>query len=149
MCGKPGGTCAHGPASTRSSPGRAVPGRRTVVLTLWESLAAGTAAMAGPGGLSSGTEAELESIGAEHAERIAAEGVIVASEAGLAAEPMTSRAVTGPLWRELIDAAGETGAAAIAMGSRGTTGISAALGSVSHGVVHHSHLPVLVVPPGD
>jgi nucleotide-binding universal stress UspA family protein len=129
--------------------GRLFPGRRAVVLTIWVSLAAGTAAMAGPGGFSSGTEAELESVGAEQAERSAAEGVIVASEAGLAAEPVSSRAVAGPLWRDLLDAAGENGAAAIVMGSRGTTGISAALGSVSHGVVHHSHLPVLVVPPGD
>lgn len=129
--------------------GELFPGRRAVVLTLWESLAARTAALTGPWGFGSGMEAELDGIGAEQAQRSAAEGVIVASEAGLAAEPVSSKAITGPLWRELIDAADEQGAPAIVMGSRGTTGISAALGSVSHGVVHHSHLPVLVVPPGD
>jgi nucleotide-binding universal stress UspA family protein len=129
--------------------GELFPGRRAVVLTVWESLAARTAALAGPGGFSSGMEAELDEIGADQARQSAGEGVAVAAEAGLLAEPVSSKVVTGPLWRNLIDAADEFGAAAIVMGSRGTTGISAALGSVSHGVVHHSHLPVVVVPPGD
>lgn len=35
----------------------------------------------------------------------------------------------------------------LVMGSRGLTGISKTLGSVSHGVFHHSRLPVLVVAP--
>jgi nucleotide-binding universal stress UspA family protein len=126
-----------------------ITGRRAVVLTVWESLAARTAALAGPGGFSSGMEAELDEIGAEQARRSAAEGVAAATEAGLVAEPLASQVITGPIWRDLIDAADELGAAAIVMGSRGTTGISAALGSVSHGVVHHSRLPVLVVPPAD
>jgi nucleotide-binding universal stress UspA family protein len=35
----------------------------------------------------------------------------------------------------------------VVMGSRGRTGIGAMLlGSVSHNVVHHSHVPVLIVP---
>ena len=89
----------------------------------------------------------MDDIGSEQGRGNAAEGAAAAEEAGLAAEPLSSKAVTGPIWRNLIDAADEHGAAAIVMGSRGTTGISAALGSCSHGVVHHSHLPVLVVPP--
>jgi nucleotide-binding universal stress UspA family protein len=125
------------------------PGHRAVVLTLWESLAARTAALAGPGGFGTGMEAELDGIGADQAQQSAAAGVAVAGEAGLVAEPVSSKVISGPLWKDLIDVADEHGAAAIVMGSRGTTGISAALGSVSHGVVHHSHLPVLVVPPGD
>jgi len=39
-----------------------------------------------------------------------------------------------------------SGPIAIAVGSRGFTGISAALGSISNGVVHDSRRPVLVVP---
>jgi nucleotide-binding universal stress UspA family protein len=129
--------------------GELFPGRRAVVFTVWESLAARTAALAGPGGFSSGMEAELEEFGSDQAQRDLAGGVTAAETAGLVAEPVSSKAVTGPLWRHLIGAADEYGASAIVLGSRGTTGISAALGSVSHGVVHHSHLPVLVVPPGD
>ncbi len=129
--------------------GELFPGRRAVVLTVWESLAARTAALAGPGGFSSGMEAELDEIGAGQAQRSAAEGLAAADEAGLVSEPVSSKMITGPIWRGLIDASDELGAAALVMGSRGTTGISAALGSVSHGVAHHSHLPVLVVPPAD
>ena len=40
----------------------------------------------------------------------------------------------------------KTRRAAIVVGCRGLTGISAALGSVSQGVVHHSERPVLLVP---
>ena len=45
------------------------------------------------------------------------------------------------------DAANQYACAAIVIGSRGLTGVSAALGSVSNGVVHNSRRPVLVVPP--
>lgn len=93
-----------------------------------------------------GMEVELDAIADEQAQTKVADGVALATEAGLAAEPSTSNVVAGPVWRGVIDAADQQQAAAIVMGSRGLTGIPAALGSVSHGVVHHSHLPVLVVP---
>ena len=140
---------SEGSARAIQIAGELFPGRRAVVLSVWESLAARTAALAGPGGFSSGMEAELDEVGAGDARRSTAEGVAVAAEAGLVAEPLASQMTTGPIWKDLIDTADELGAAAIVMGSRGKTGISAALGSVSHGVVHHSHLPVLVVPPSD
>jgi nucleotide-binding universal stress UspA family protein len=45
------------------------------------------------------------------------------------------------------DAANHHACAAIVIGSRGLSGVSAALGSVSNGVVHNSRRPVFVVPP--
>ena len=92
-------------------------------------------------------ELELDEIAAEQSQETAEAGVELATAAGLAAEPLTEKVFAGPVWKAVLDAADEHEAAAIVMGSRGLTGISKALGSVSHGVVHHSRLPVLVVPP--
>jgi nucleotide-binding universal stress UspA family protein len=72
--------------------------------------------------------------------------VQLARQAGFEAEGLSQRA-EGPTWETVLDAADEHGCSAIVVGSRGLTGLSAALGSVSNGVVHHSRRPVLVVPP--
>jgi nucleotide-binding universal stress UspA family protein len=53
----------------------------------------------------------------------------------------------GPIWESLLDVADRENAACVVVGSRGRSGVSAALGSVSHGVVHHNARPTLVVPP--
>jgi nucleotide-binding universal stress UspA family protein len=76
---------------------------------------------------------------------IAAEGVALAEAAGLMAEPAVVTTV-GPLWGALVDAAETRGATAIAVGSRGLSGVkSVLLGSVSDSIVHHTVRPVLVV----
>jgi nucleotide-binding universal stress UspA family protein len=50
----------------------------------------------------------------------------------------------------VLQFADERDAVTIVLGSRGVSGVkSLILGSVSHGVVHHSHRPLLVVPPTD
>jgi nucleotide-binding universal stress UspA family protein len=72
--------------------------------------------------------------------------VELAEDAGFDATGLSERA-TGAGWIAARDAANRHACAAIVLGSRGLTGISAALGSVSNGVVHNSRRPVLVVPP--
>ena len=48
----------------------------------------------------------------------------------------------------MLGGADEQDARAVVLGSRGRSGVRAALlGSVSYGVVHHSSRPLLVVPP--
>jgi nucleotide-binding universal stress UspA family protein len=90
--------------------------------------------------------AELDRVVAEDAGRVADEGVRIAQEAGLAAEPIAVKA-NGPIWKTVNEAADRNDAAAIVIGSRGLTGLrSMLLGSVPSAVVHHSDGPVLVVP---
>jgi nucleotide-binding universal stress UspA family protein len=88
---------------------------------------------------------DLDRAVAEDASRLADDGVRIAREAGLAAEPMAVEA-DGPVWKVVTEAADRNDAAVIVMGSRGLTGLrSMLLGSVSSAVVQHADRPVLVV----
>jgi len=74
------------------------------------------------------------------------EGAELAVDVHFAAAPLG--AVAAPTWEGIIDAADESGANAIVIGSHGRTGVHEFFeGSVSHDVAKHSPLPVLVVPP--
>jgi len=121
--------------------------REALVLNLWESWAARS-----PGyvpvvsGAVAGMARELDEIADGQSSELADEGVAYAEEVGLLAEPVSARCERG-LWRGILDAADQHDVAAIVVGSRGLTGISSVLGSVSNGVVHHAKRPVLVVPP--
>ena len=54
---------------------------------------------------------------------------------------------TAAVWQAILEYAEEVDAELIVAGSRGLSMIeSTVLGSVSHGLVNHSHRPVLVVP---
>jgi nucleotide-binding universal stress UspA family protein len=65
---------------------------------------------------------------------------------GLGLEPTTSIYEGGPVWSAIVDAAEESDAALIALGSRGLSGVKhVVLGSVSGAVAHHSHRSVLIV----
>lgn len=91
--------------------------------------------------------AALDRAAAQDSGRMADEGVRLAREAGLQAEP-TAVEATGPVWRTIIETADRHHAAVIVMGSRGLTALrSMLLGSVSGPVVHHAHRPTLIVPP--
>ena len=89
--------------------------------------------------------AELDEIAATQSAATVAEGVSLAEQAGLDAESLTMR-TEGPAWSGVREAARERDAAVIVMGSRGLSGLSRALGSVSSAVVHHSSCAVLVMP---
>jgi nucleotide-binding universal stress UspA family protein len=126
--------------------GRLFPRRAVSVLTLWEPWVALAPVVAGMS-VPAYSATDIDKVAQERSEELAAAGASVAEKAGLVPEPIRVEVGTGPLWKAVLDTAAQREAGAIVMGSRGMTGISAALGSVSHGVVHHSRLPVLVVPP--
>jgi nucleotide-binding universal stress UspA family protein len=120
--------------------------RQAIVLHIWESWGAHAPALAAVSGAVHGMAVELDEIADGQSTEIAAEGVVAAQAAGFEAEPLSYPA-TGPLWRAVLDSAAECDAAAIVLGSRGLSGLSAVLGSVSHGVVNNSQRPMLIVPP--
>jgi nucleotide-binding universal stress UspA family protein len=121
-------------------------GRRALVLTAWRSVPV-------PGSLGMGGEAaafmvnsvELDRAAAERGRRLADEGVCIARDAGLQAEPLPVQAA-GSIWETIIEVANRHDAATIVMGSRGVSGLRAMfLGSVSSAVVHHADRPTLIV----
>jgi nucleotide-binding universal stress UspA family protein len=126
--------------------GELFPGRRAVVVTAWKSVAVA-------GSLGMGGEAapmlnfvELDRAEADRGGRLADEGVRIAEDAGLQAEPLPVKA-TGAIWETIIEVAKRSHAATIVMGSRGLAGLRAMfLGSVSGAVVHHTDRPTLIVP---
>jgi nucleotide-binding universal stress UspA family protein len=77
---------------------------------------------------------------------IAAAGCDLLRAKGCDAQPAAIESV-GAVWRTILEEADSRDAAVIVLGTRGLTGVrSLVLGSVSHGVVNHSHRPVLVIP---
>ena len=120
-------------------------GRRALVVTVWQPTAA-------PGALGFAGETagmvdlfELDRAAAAHGGRLADEGVRIAQEAGLLAEPVAVQAA-GPVWKTIVELADRDDAATIVMGSRGLTGLRAMLlGSVSSAVVHRADRPTLIV----
>ena len=70
------------------------------------------------------------------------------SHCGRRALSKTAERNTSTVWRAILAIADEREAVVIVVGARGTSGLgSALLGSVSHGLLHNSTRPVLVVPP--
>jgi nucleotide-binding universal stress UspA family protein len=121
------------------------PGRRALVVTVWHQPLAGLGGMAWAAEAPSPVDVgELDREAAENAGRVAADGVRMAEQSGLAARAL---AVQGrPVWKAIVDLAGRHEAAAIIMGSRGLTGLrSMLLGSVSSAVVGHADRPTLII----
>jgi nucleotide-binding universal stress UspA family protein len=117
-----------------------------VVATAWTTFkeAAPAALLALPGDVVRDSVNDLDDAARETAEEIAAEGAELARAAGFDAEPraLPSRHA---FFTALLACAEELDASAIVLGSRGRSPIAAAiLGSVSTGVLHHTHRPVLV-----
>jgi nucleotide-binding universal stress UspA family protein len=124
--------------------GRLLGGRDALVVTVWQPTPAlGSFAFAGVTD-SMFDFVEANRAAAELGGRVAGDGVRIAQQAGLHAEPVPVEA-TGPVWKTIIDLADRNDAATIVMGSRGLTGLtSVLLGSVSSAIVHHADRPTLV-----
>ena len=77
--------------------------------------------------------------------RAAREGAERARSAGFEAEARADLAA--PTWQGIVDAADETDAVLIVLGSRALNGVRELVeGSVSHEVAQHAARPVLIVP---
>ena len=131
------------------------PGRRTVVVTVWEPGLALVPLGPADGIGSVPLQADPETVGAvdeaqhEHATHVAGEGAELARSLGLEAE---AHAVADDLdvADTVIDLARERGAAAIVIGSHGISGLRSHLvGGVSRKLIRHSELPVVVTRGGD
>ncbi len=121
--------------------------RPAVVLHAWHSFAARMPPyLPGAKVATLGVAKEIDGIVDQEAHAIAHEAAGFATERGLETEECCLR-TERPVWRAILDVADDRDAAAIVVGSRGLTGISAALGSVSQAVIHHARRPVLLVPP--
>jgi nucleotide-binding universal stress UspA family protein len=89
---------------------------------------------------------ELDLAVRSRAERILADGVSHAREAGFDAEGRLEISKGSP-WRTILETAQEIEAAVIVVGTHTVGAVEAALlGSVSTSLVHHTHRPVLLVP---
>jgi nucleotide-binding universal stress UspA family protein len=126
------------------------PGRPATVVSLWHGLSE-MMLRVGLGMTETLDEAadEVDAADAEAGRQMAEEGATLARDAGLRAEAHSVR-IHKNVWSTLLGVADELQAAVVAVGQRGQSAVEAALlGSVSHGVLHHSHRPVLVVPDHD
>lgn len=129
-----------------SAAGELLASRPALVFHFWDSWVAEAPALASLSRAVEGMAAELDEVAGKQSARMTADGVELAEQSGFEATGRSERAV-GPGWMAVRDAANEHACAAIVIGSRGLTGVSAALGGVSNGVVHNCRRPVLVVPP--
>ena len=129
--------------------GELLSGETATVLTVWERFV--DVVTRSGAGMPIG-EVDYESLDRgyeEQARQRAQEGAELAGRAGLSAQANT-RVRLGSIAATVLAEADEVGAAAIVLGTRGLTGIkSLLLGSVSHAVVQHAHVPVLVVPSAE
>lgn len=128
--------------------GTLLPSAPSTVLTVWEPFS--TAASGSPKGrlsplavITNVDDANTKMLG--EAREVAAEGVELANEAGLKAEPATNQQGES-VAEAILSGADKLEADMIVLGSRGLGGLSSLLGSVSHRVLQHADRPVLVIP---
>jgi nucleotide-binding universal stress UspA family protein len=119
-------------------------GHKTIVLNVWSPISLMVAAYGGMAALPSYDDDVLQ----QGASKVAAAGSALATEAGLKAQPETAEVTFEGTWHTILDVANQYDAELIVLGARGLSAFkSALLGSVSHAVTQHAHVPVLIVPP--
>ena len=118
--------------------------RRALVVTVWQATATGGTTW--PGLSDSPIDFfELDRAAAEHGDRVASDGVRIAREAGLDAEPLAVEA-TGPVWKTIVEIADRYGAEAIVLGCSGLSGVRSLLHErISGAVAQHAERPTLVI----
>ena len=127
--------------------GRLAAGHQAVVLHVWQSWAARSPSYVPlMSGDVRGMAHDLDQVAGGRSSELAAAGVAFARGAGFSARPL-SACCDRAVWHAVVEVAAGEDASLVVLGSRGMTGPAAALGSVSHGVLHHAGRPVLVVPP--
>ena len=127
---------------------RLFPGARAHVATVWSPIntAAGARAALPDDVIRTAVE-NLDATARQAASDTAAQGVERASAAGLDADAAVEPADPS-VWATLVRLADERDVSAVVIGSRGRSGLRAALlGSVSNAVVHNSARPIVVVHP--
>jgi nucleotide-binding universal stress UspA family protein len=93
-----------------------------------------------------GNDDKLEHEALARAREVAEEGQNLAHSLGLEVDVRVERNPSS-VWRTILDVAQEQDAKLIVVGTHGTTAVVASLlGSVSSALLHHSRIPVLVVP---
>jgi nucleotide-binding universal stress UspA family protein len=130
------------------------PGARATVLTIHEPAMSPITTFRVGGGLMSPelvernlTELEQELVA--EAESAAADGVRLATAAGLTAEPAVAPGARQP-WEPILAAAAERDVDVVVCGTRGHGAVGrAVLGSTSSSLLHHADKAVLVVPEAD
>lgn len=120
------------------------PGRRAIVLNVWSPISIIVAAYGNAVALPSYDDDVLQ----EAATKVAAKGTELAVAAGLAAQPEIAENAYQGTAHVVLEVAGQYDADVIVAGARGLSGFkSFVLGSVSHSIAQHAHVPVLIVPP--
>ena len=115
------------------------PGRDALVLTVWQPFDVGFV----PAVALHLNAAEIVEV-REAAQQTAADGAALATAAGFQARGLESQAA--PTWKGIVDAADESDASLIVLGSHGRTGLGGVLlGSVAEAVAAHSRRAVLIV----
>jgi nucleotide-binding universal stress UspA family protein len=127
--------------------GALLPGRYATVLTVQRPV---QPALAHPwkGAAFERQFEHLDTAAQEAAQARVAEGVELASAAGLDAQPLVCVA-DGPVWQKILHAADERDAGVVVLGSRGFGELQALLRhGVSSPALRHTHRPLLVVSHG-
>ena len=124
--------------------GRLFPGRSALVLHAWSPIAIVAESY---GGAVAMPAYDDEALRAE-ASKLAEDGCKLAKEAGLDARPEIAEVTFKGTTHTILDCARRYDAALVVLGARGlSTFKSLVLGSVSHSIAQHAHVPVLIVPP--
>jgi nucleotide-binding universal stress UspA family protein len=130
----------HAKSAIEQAAGLVGPGRRALVLTVWQPLQ--TIPFFGGAALPT-IPKEVQEAGEKEAESVAAEGVELASAAGFDADPVVEEG--SPVWDCIIRVAEARDATLVVIGSHGRSGLSyAAMGSVATSVAHHIDRAVLI-----